>query len=110
MNTARKWAEEMDFEATRKGWAHRKRLFVDYPQGVYGFAMNLEKPVFQDQDFRKAIQLDPSYGPAYYGRGWLRGTSGDHLGELEDAQRGLELDPDHQEAGFVLDHLVRQKK
>lgn len=56
VNTARKWAEEMEFEATEKGWAHRKRLFVDYPNGVYGFAMNLERPVFQNKDFRKAIQ------------------------------------------------------
>ncbi len=56
VNTAKKWAEEMDFDAIRKGWAHRKRLFVDYPQGVYGFAMNLEKPIFQNKDFRKAVQ------------------------------------------------------
>ena len=56
VNTARMWAEEMDFEAVQKGWAHRKRLFVDYPQGVYGFAMNLERPIFRNKDFRKAIQ------------------------------------------------------
>ena len=56
VNTAKKWAEEMEFDAVKKGWAHRKRLFVDYPQGVYGFAMNLEKPIFQNKDFRKAIQ------------------------------------------------------
>ena len=56
VNTAKKWAEEMEFDAIKKGWAHRKRLFIDYPQGVYGFAMNLEKPIFQHKDFRKAIQ------------------------------------------------------
>ena len=56
VNTAKKWAEEMEFEAVKNGWAHRKRLFVDYPQGVYGFAMNLEKPIFQNKDFRKAVQ------------------------------------------------------
>ena len=49
VNTARMWAEEMDFEAVRMGWAHRKRLFVDYPQGVYGFAMNLERPDLPEQ-------------------------------------------------------------
>ena len=56
VSTAKKWAEEMDFPAAQKGWTHRKRLFVDYPQGVYGFAMNLERPTFQNKDFRKAIQ------------------------------------------------------
>jgi microcin C transport system substrate-binding protein len=56
VNTAKKWAEEMEFEAIKKGWAHRKRLFVDFPQGLYGFAMNLQKPIFRDKNFRKAIQ------------------------------------------------------
>jgi len=56
VNTARTWAEDMRFEAVQNGWVHRKRLFIDYPQGVYGFAMNLEKSVFQNKDFRKAIQ------------------------------------------------------
>ncbi|MGD8394515.1 MAG: extracellular solute-binding protein [Candidatus Eiseniibacteriota bacterium] len=56
VQTAKKWATEMDFEAGRKGWSHRKREFVDYPQGLYGLAMNLEKPIFQNKDFRKAIQ------------------------------------------------------
>lgn len=56
ITTARRWAEEMEFEAIKKGWAHRKRVFVDYPQGMYGMALNLEKPVLQNKDFRKAIQ------------------------------------------------------
>lgn len=56
VNTAKKWAEEMEFDAVKKGWAHRKRLFVDYPDGKYGFSMNLEKPIFQNKDFRKAVQ------------------------------------------------------
>lgn len=56
VNTAKKWAQEMDFEAIKKGWAHKKRVFVDFPQGLYGFAMNLEKPIFQNKDFRKAVQ------------------------------------------------------
>lgn len=56
VNTAKKWAEEMNFEALEKGWAHRKRVFVDWPQGLYGFAMNLQVPIFQNKDFRKAVQ------------------------------------------------------
>jgi microcin C transport system substrate-binding protein len=56
VNTAKSWAEEMEFDAVKKGWVHRKRLFVDYPQGVYGFAMNMERHIFQNKDFRKAVQ------------------------------------------------------
>lgn len=44
------------------------------------------------QDFDKAIRLDPNYGLAYYGRGWVRSASGDYQGELMDAKRGLSLD------------------
>lgn len=54
--TAKKWAQEMEFDAVKKGWVHKKRIFIDYPQGLYGFAMNLEVPLFQNKDFRKAIQ------------------------------------------------------
>lgn len=56
VNTAKSWAEEMEFDAIKKGWVHRKRLFVDYPHGVYGFAMNMERHIFQNKDFRKAVQ------------------------------------------------------
>lgn len=55
-NTARTWNEDYTFEAVRNGWIKRARVFVDFPQGVYGLAMNLEAPIFQDKDFRKAIQ------------------------------------------------------
>jgi len=56
MPTAKIWAEEMDFEALKKGWAHRKRVFVDYPAGISGLHMNLGAPIFQNKDFRKAMQ------------------------------------------------------
>ncbi len=56
VTSARRWATETDFEAIQKGWAHRKRVFVEMPKGVYGFAMNLEFPLFQNKDFRKALQ------------------------------------------------------
>ncbi len=56
VNTARIWAEEMRFDAVQQGWAHRKRLFIDYPNGWYGIAMNLERPLLQNKDFRKAVQ------------------------------------------------------
>ncbi|MBI5154688.1 ABC transporter substrate-binding protein [Candidatus Poribacteria bacterium] len=56
VRTARIWAEEMNFDAYKKGWTHQKREFVEIPSGVYGLAMNLEKPFLQNKDFRKALQ------------------------------------------------------
>ena len=56
VTTAKTWAQDMEFDSIQKGWAHKKRIFIDYPQGLYGFAMNLTKPIFQNKDFRKAIQ------------------------------------------------------
>ena len=55
-NTARTWNEEYTFEAVRNGWLRRARVFVDIPSGVYGLHMNLEAPIFQSKDFRKAMQ------------------------------------------------------
>ena len=55
-NTARAWNEEYAFEAVRNGWLRRARVFVDLPSGVYGLQMNLEAPIFQNKDFRKAMQ------------------------------------------------------
>ena len=55
-NTARTWNEEYTFEAVRNGWLRRARVFVDMPSGVYGLHMNLEAPIFQNTDFRKAMQ------------------------------------------------------
>lgn len=56
VNEARMWANQMDFEALEKGWAHRKRVFVETPQGLYGITLNLTNPLFQNKDFRKALQ------------------------------------------------------
>ena len=55
-NTARTWNEEYAFEAVRNGWLRRARVFVENPSGVYGLHMNLEAPIFQNKDFRKAVQ------------------------------------------------------
>ena len=54
--TARTWNEEYAFEAVRNGWLRRARVFVENPSGVYGLHMNLEAPIFQNKDFRKAVQ------------------------------------------------------
>jgi microcin C transport system substrate-binding protein len=55
-NTARTWNEQYTFPAVRNGWVRRARVFVDWPSGVYGLHMNLEAPIFQNKDFRKAMQ------------------------------------------------------
>jgi microcin C transport system substrate-binding protein len=54
--TAKTWNEDYTFEASRKGWLHRARVFVDMPSGISGLHMNLEAPIFQNKDFRKAMQ------------------------------------------------------
>jgi microcin C transport system substrate-binding protein len=56
IGTARIWAEKMDFDALEKGWAHKKRIFLEIPSGIYGLHTNLEAPIFQNRDFRKAMQ------------------------------------------------------
>lgn len=56
VGTARVWAENTNFPAIRQGWVHKKRVFVDNPVGLYGLAMNLQAPIFQNKDFRKALQ------------------------------------------------------
>ena len=55
-NTARTWNEEYTFEAVRNGWMRRARVFLETPSGVNGLHMNLEAPIFQNKDFRKAMQ------------------------------------------------------
>jgi microcin C transport system substrate-binding protein len=55
-NTARVWNEEYTFPAVRNGWLRRVRVFLDSPSGVYGLHMNLEAPIFQNRDFRIAMQ------------------------------------------------------
>jgi microcin C transport system substrate-binding protein len=55
-NTARTWNEEYVFPEVRNGWIRRARVFTDVPSGVSGLHMNLEAPIFQNKNFRKAMQ------------------------------------------------------
>ena len=54
--TARTWNENYTFPAVTNGWLRRARVFVDMPDGVSGLHMNLEAPIFQNKDFRTALQ------------------------------------------------------
>ncbi len=56
VSSARQWATEMNFDAMEKGWVKRKRVFLESPEGVSGFALNLKTPLFQSKDFRKGLQ------------------------------------------------------
>jgi microcin C transport system substrate-binding protein len=54
--TARRWNESYTFPAITNGWLRRARVFVDVPDGISGLNMNLEAPIFQNKDFRIALQ------------------------------------------------------
>lgn len=50
------WANETNFDEVKKGWVMKKRVFTEAPQGFYGLIINLNTPIFQSKDFRKALQ------------------------------------------------------
>lgn len=54
--TASIWAKDTDFEAVKKGWVVKRRIFTKSPEGKYGMVMNYKTPIFQDKNFRKALQ------------------------------------------------------
>lgn len=54
--TAAAWHEDYNFPAVLNGWLRRARVFTETPQGIYGFVINLEAPIFQNRDFRIAMQ------------------------------------------------------
>ncbi len=56
VRTASWWANDTDFDAVKKGWVVKRRVFTKSPEGKYGIVMNLKNPMFQDQNFRKALQ------------------------------------------------------
>jgi microcin C transport system substrate-binding protein len=54
--TARTWNEQYNFPEVQNGWIRRARVFYRMPEGLYGLHMNLQAPIFQNKDFRKAMQ------------------------------------------------------
>jgi microcin C transport system substrate-binding protein len=50
------WHEAYTFPAITNGWLRRARVFVDMPQGISGLQMNMGAPIFQDVNFRVAMQ------------------------------------------------------
>ncbi len=54
--SAKMWATELEFDAIKKGWVHRKQEYLENPQGVSGLHMNPATPFFASKDVRKAMQ------------------------------------------------------
>jgi microcin C transport system substrate-binding protein len=54
--TARTWNENYTFPAITNGWLRRARVFVDLPSGISGLQINTEAPIFQNKEFRTALQ------------------------------------------------------
>lgn len=51
------WMKQTDFDAVKKGWAVRQRIFNNEPIGFQGMAFNLRRPKFQDLRVRKALSM-----------------------------------------------------
>lgn len=88
VNISKIWSTDTDFEAIKKGWVEKKMVFLDFPQGMVGLHMNLEAPIFQNKDFRKALQYlfpfetlnkELMYDAYYRKVTFFSGTPYDHL-------------------------------
>ena len=55
VNMARMWIEETDFDAVKKGWVQKRKVFSDKPAGTGGFAFNLRSWPFDDRRIRYAF-------------------------------------------------------
>ena len=123
-NTIKQKTKEADeyFYSGRRPEAIRLYNDILYtePDCVYvlvqrGLALQEERKLsLAIQDYQRAIELDPEYGPAYYGHAWAKGWQHDYEGELTDAQKGYELDPEHpamylRRLGAALTGLKRYK-
>ena len=51
------WKKQTDFDAVKKGWAVKQRIFNKEPIGFQGMAINLRKPQFQDVRVRRALSM-----------------------------------------------------
>lgn len=55
VSMAKRWVEETDFDKIRQGWIQKRKVFTAQPNGVYGLALNMRRPPFDDMRVRKAL-------------------------------------------------------
>jgi microcin C transport system substrate-binding protein len=55
VNTATHWIQKTGFEAVKKGWVVKQKIFNKEPLGFQGFVINLRKNKFQDVRVRRAL-------------------------------------------------------
>ncbi|MBF0105411.1 MAG: ABC transporter substrate-binding protein [Deltaproteobacteria bacterium] len=56
VGTAQTWATETNFDAVKKGWVVKRKIYVKKPAGKFGMAMNYKDPLIKNIAFRKALQ------------------------------------------------------
>lgn len=49
------WMKQTDFDAVKKGWVKKQRIFNREPKGFQGFAINMRRPKLQDAKTRSAL-------------------------------------------------------
>jgi len=55
--TASIWMQQTDFDAVKKGYVLKNRVFNEEPKGFQGFALNMRRDKFKDHRIRKALAL-----------------------------------------------------
>jgi tetratricopeptide (TPR) repeat protein len=63
-----------------------------------------------EQDFLKAVQLEPWNPEGYLGLGLLYKAEGLHLKAIKQLEKALEVEPDHTSAREALEELTGKKK
>lgn len=53
--TAKIWAEQTDFPQVKKNWVIRQSVKNEEPKAFQGFALNLRRPILQDERVRRAL-------------------------------------------------------
>jgi microcin C transport system substrate-binding protein len=52
---AQRWAEETGFEAVRKGWVRKQKIYNEQPQSFSGYMMNMRQWPFDSKEVRLAF-------------------------------------------------------
>lgn len=55
VNKAQEWVEETDFNAVKKGWIQKRKIYSEKPAGTSGFAFNMRTWPFDDIRVRYAF-------------------------------------------------------